>query len=40
MQELLDKASAFTAIKETGGESSGGLMSPTKVQALSVSATE
>ncbi|VDO03593.1 unnamed protein product [Rodentolepis nana] len=40
MQELLDKAAAFTALKETGADTGAGLTSPTSVQAPAPSVTD
>lgn len=40
MQELLDKAAAFTALKETGADTGTGLSSPTSVHAPAPSMTE
>uniref|UniRef100_A0A5K3ETF1 SNF2 family N-terminal domain-containing protein n=2 Tax=Mesocestoides corti TaxID=53468 RepID=A0A5K3ETF1_MESCO len=40
MQELLEKAAAFTALKETGGETSVALSSPTNQQTAPLSATD
>lgn len=40
MQELLDKAAAFTALKETGADIGVGLTSPNSAQASAPSATD
>uniref|UniRef100_A0A0R3SSC8 Helicase ATP-binding domain-containing protein n=1 Tax=Hymenolepis diminuta TaxID=6216 RepID=A0A0R3SSC8_HYMDI len=40
MQELLDKAAAFTALKETGADTGTGLSSPTSVHAPAPSMTD
>lgn len=40
MQELLDKAAAFTALKETGADNAAALSSPTSIHVPAVSATE